>query len=127
MSTKAVASAICAMAAIAVAPLASSASTAAGSWAATASMATPRSSLTATALDDGRVLVVGEFGESTTELYDPPTGTWIPGGTLNEPRVLHVAVRLRDGRVLVAGGGAYTATARSYTTRRRTAGRRPGA
>ena len=58
--------------------------------------------------------MVGGVGESTTELYDPPTGTWIPGGTLNQPRWLHVAVRLRDGRVLVAGGGAYTAGAELY-------------
>ncbi len=112
MSTKAATCAICAMLAIAAAPLASSASTEAGSWTATASMSTPRDNLTTTPLDNGRVLVVGGVGESTTELYDPPTGTWIPGGTLNQPRWLHEAVRLRDGpatllrdgRVLVAGG-----------------------
>ena len=63
--------------------------------------------MTATPLADGRVLVVGGVGETTTELYDPPTGTWLPGGTLNQPRGLHVAVRLRDGRVLVAGSGRY--------------------
>jgi Kelch motif/Galactose oxidase, central domain len=77
-------------------------------------MATARSTLTATPLANGRVLVVGGVGESTTELYDPPTGTWSPGGTLNEPRWLHEAVRLRDGRVLVAGGGAYTSSAELY-------------
>ncbi|MGH3085324.1 MAG: kelch repeat-containing protein, partial [Gaiellaceae bacterium] len=86
----------------------------AGSWAATASMAIPRASLSATPLESGRVLVVGGVGDSTAELYDPPTGTWIPVGTLNQSRWLHVAVRLRDGRVLVAGGGAYTATAEVY-------------
>ena len=126
MSTKALASGICAMVAIAAAPLASSASTAAGSWTATASMSIARASMTATPLADGRVLVVGGVGESTTELYDPPTGTWIPGGTLNQPRWLHVAVRLRDGRVLVAAA-ARTPPVQSCTTRRRTAGRRPGA
>ena len=73
--------------------------------AATASMAIPRDNLTATPLANGRVLVVGGVGQSTTELYDPPTGTWIAGGTLNQPRWLHEAVRLRDGRVLLAGGG----------------------
>ncbi len=59
------------------------AETAAGSWTATASMSTPRAHLTATPLKNGRVLVVGGVGESTTELYDRPTGTWIPGGSLN--------------------------------------------
>jgi hypothetical protein len=65
-------------------------------------MAVPRDNLTATPLENGRVLVVGGVD---AELYDPPTGTWIPGGTLNQPRWLHEAVRLRDGRVLLAGGG----------------------
>jgi hypothetical protein len=77
-------------------------------------MATARDNLTATSLADGRVLVVGGVGESTTELYDPATGTWSPGGTLNEPRWLHGAVRLADGRVLVAGGGGYTPSAELY-------------
>src|SRR6266508_4407077 len=94
-----------AMASIPVAPATASLDTddAAGSWAATTSMAVARGSLTATVLGNGRVLVVGGAQESTTELYDPPTGTWIPGGTLNVPRWLHAAVRLGDGRVLVAG------------------------
>jgi hypothetical protein len=114
VSTKAAVSAICSLFAIAAAPLASSASTAAGSWTATADMAIPRDNLTATPLENGRVLVVGGTSESTSELYDPPTGTWIPGGTLSQPRWLHEAVRLRDGRVLVAGGGTYTASAELY-------------
>src|ERR671922_285362 len=70
--------------------------------------------MTATRLANGRILVVGGVGESTTELYDPSTGTWLPGGTLNQPRWLHIAVRLFDGRVLVAGGGAYTTSAELY-------------
>ena len=105
LTTKAAASAICALLAIVAAPLASSASTAAGSWTATADMAVPRNSLTATPLENGRVLVVGGTGESTAELYDPATGTWIPGGTLNEPRGLHEAVEPRAGRSPRAGSG----------------------
>ena len=68
LSTMAVAFVICAMLAIAATPLASSASTAAGSWTATADMAIPRDNLTATPLANGRVLVVGGVGESTIEL-----------------------------------------------------------
>jgi hypothetical protein len=97
----------------------SSASQAADSWTATASMAVARAGATATRLGNGHVLVVGGEGDtahnSTAELYDPATGTWIPAGTLNEPRTLHVAVRLADGRVLVAGGGWYSANAELYT------------
>jgi hypothetical protein len=83
-------------------------------WTATASMSVARAHLTATRLGNGRILIVGGVGESTTELYDPPTGTWIPGGTLNRPRWLHVAVPFADERVLVAGGGSYTASAELY-------------
>src|SRR5512145_2585138 len=58
------------------------------SWTATASMSTARGSLTATRLTNGRVLVVGGAGESTTELYDSAGGAWLAGGSLNEPRGL---------------------------------------
>lgn len=85
MRTRAVASAICAVLAIAAAPLAASADTAAGSWTATASISTPGAHLTATPLGNGRILVVGGVDQSTTELCDPSTGRWIPGGTLDEP------------------------------------------
>lgn len=128
MRTRSVASATCAVLTLAaLAPASSSSSlrvsarlvsaegsfvsTAAGSWTATASMSTPRSSLTATRLGNGRVLVVGGADVAIAEQYDPPTRTWIPAGTLNEPRGLHVALRLADGRVLVAGGGRYSAGA----------------
>src|SRR5437867_1615696 len=57
-----------------------------GTWAATASMSTPRANLTATRLGNGRVLVVGGEGDtthaSTAELYDPSTGSWIAAGML---------------------------------------------
>jgi hypothetical protein len=111
VSTRAVTFAVCAMLASLVVPFASSASTPAGGWTATASMSTARAHMTATPLANGRVLVVGGVGETTSELYSPATGTWSPGGVLNHPRWLHAAVRLADGRVLVAGGGGYTATA----------------
>ena len=70
--------------------------------------------LTATLLNDGRVLVVaadsgGASPQSlgflgTCELYDPATGTWSKTGTLNTPRDGFTATLLQNGEVLVAGG-----------------------
>ncbi len=73
---------------------------------------------TATALKDGRVLIVGgaeldSLGgrtvQKSAEIFDPRTGTF----TLLEgdaapllPRVFHTATLLPDGRVLIAGGEA---------------------
>jgi hypothetical protein len=61
-----------------------------------------RSSHTATLLGDGRVLVVGGFGDEHTvrsaELYDPTTGSWTPP----EPErslMDYTATLLSDGRV----------------------------
>ena len=83
----------------------------ANSWTATAPMSTARATPTATALSNGRILVVGG---STAELYDPVAGAWSPAGTLSQPRSGYfVAVRLADGRVLAAGG-QYTASAELY-------------
>ncbi len=67
-------------------------------------VSSPREFSTATALVDGRVLVVG--GESSTgaaDVYDEASGAWEPVAHMGMPRVQHVAVLLHDGRVLVAG------------------------
>lgn len=90
------------------------ASSALGTWTATANMATPRAYVTATPLASGRVLVIGGAEVSTAEVYDPATASWLPAGTLSEPAGVHVAVRLADGRVLVAGGGWYSTRAEIY-------------
>jgi hypothetical protein len=73
------------------------------------------SGLTATVLDDGRVLIVGGnswgAGVAKAEIYDPSTGMVTVVGDLNVARTDHTATRLPDGRVLVAGGssgGHYT-------------------
>ncbi|EYF07241.1 Kelch repeat-containing protein [Chondromyces apiculatus] len=58
-----------------------------------------------TVLADGRVLLVGAYGES--EIYDPATDTWTPVPALMaEFRGNGTATTLPDGDVLIAGGSA---------------------
>jgi Tol biopolymer transport system component len=75
----------------------------------TGSMKTPHRGHTATLLPDGRVLVVGNGGESSpsgasADLYDPATGEFSKTGSMKVGRWLHTATLLRDGRVLILGG-----------------------
>jgi Galactose oxidase, central domain len=70
----------------------------------------PRDGHTATALADGRVLIVGGWVREGTapleaaELFDPATGTFELAGTLHVGRGGHTATVMRDGRVLITGG-----------------------
>lgn len=82
---------------------------AAGPWADSTSLANGRYDHTATALANGKVLVMG--GASTTwlaapELYDPSTNTWTATGGLSSSsaRQRHTATLLPNGKVLIAGG-----------------------
>ncbi len=86
-----------------------------GSWTPTGSMSKPRHYHTATALADGRVLVVGgSWYQSSSsscvtvyadaEIYDPASGTWAGKLNLVHQRVEHTATLLSDGKVLIAGG-----------------------
>ena len=85
-----------------------------GSFSLTGSMATARVTQTATALLDGRVLVVGGATGCATgvscrsvasaEVYDPKTGKFSPTGSMAAARTWASATRLLDGRVLIAGG-----------------------
>ena len=80
-----------------------------GKWTLTGSMMAGRTSLTATLLQNGKVLVAGGSDYqircyATAELYDPSTGTWTLTGSMTQPRCLHSATLLSNGEVLVSGG-----------------------
>ncbi len=71
----------------------------------------------ATALQDGRVLVVGGTGLhgdlGSAEIYDPATGNWASTGGLEMQVVGATITLLTNGNVLIAGGfKPHTATAR---------------
>ena len=63
---------------------------------------------TATLLLDGRVLVVGGYGNTATlnsaEIYDPGIGMWTTTDHMATARGSHTATLLPDGTVLVVGG-----------------------
>lgn len=87
---------------------------AAGSWSPTGPMASPRFEHTATALDDGRVVITGGLGPvgvataigplRSTEIYDPAAGAFLASTDMAEGRTNHAAARLSDGAVIVSGG-----------------------
>ncbi|MET0773292.1 MAG: kelch repeat-containing protein, partial [Candidatus Limnocylindrales bacterium] len=85
---------------------------------------TMRLMATATALDNGLVLIAGGASGMATgfslggsdepsgpqtyasaDLYDPATDTYTPTGSMAHPRTFHTATLLADGRVLIVGGG----------------------
>jgi hypothetical protein len=89
-----------------------------GSWRATSSMSTSRFEHTATALADGKVLMVGGQGPgeggrvtalATAELYDPAADSFVATTNLSEGRTNHAAALLADkSTVLVVGGAGGT-------------------
>ncbi|WP_438007430.1 kelch repeat-containing protein [Sorangium sp. So ce321] len=80
-----------------------------GVWSRVAPLLLRRRTQTATALADGRVLVVGgdrtsDGGGDRVEIYDPVADTWTAAAPMSTRRERHTATLLPDGRVLVAGG-----------------------
>ena len=74
-----------------------------------------RIGMTATALPDGRVLVIGggtldsagnlATVSNTVEVYDPINGQFLPTDiVLSEPRAFHTATLLQTGEVMIVGG-----------------------
>jgi hypothetical protein len=80
-----------------------------GAFTATGPMLANRRMHSSTLLPDGRVLIVGGLGASTStpaEIYDPASGIFTPTGTPIWPRGGHTAVLLTTGKVLIVGGYA---------------------
>jgi hypothetical protein len=80
-------------------------------FALTGSMSVGRIGHATVRLKEGRVLVVGGFGEgerrklwTTAEIYDPGTGSFSTVGAMIATRVAPTATLLKDGRVLIVGG-----------------------
>lgn len=85
-----------------------------GAWTTVASLRRSRTGLTATTLEDGRVLVTGGETRSqgtrrslaSAELYLVGEDRWANGGEMDCPRSEHDAVLLEDGRVVAVAGDA---------------------
>lgn len=87
----------------------------------TGSMSAGRANLTATALQNGLVLVAGGYNSngvlSSAELYDSNTGTFAATGSMSTERMDFTGSALQSGKVLVAGGqlaGGAAASAELY-------------
>ena len=79
---------------------------------ATGSMMVPRSSPTATLLQNGKVLIAGGYGTGKlTELYDPATGQFTNAGNMVGIVWVTSATLLSNGKVILTGTTANTGIA----------------
>ena len=75
----------------------------------TGSLPTPRGHHASALLDDGRVLILGGWGDDAIGegddafIYDPTTTAFTSTGSLSVQRLAPFVVTLDDGRVLVVG------------------------
>lgn len=81
------------------------------------SMQVGRSSHSAVALADGRVLITGGWTRNgvtaSAELFDSSTNRFTPAGAMTVPRADHAVVTLPTGRILLIGGERATQVALS--------------
>jgi N-acetylneuraminic acid mutarotase len=79
-----------------------------GKWTPTGSLLTARVCHRATLLPDGRVLIVGGFGNagdlSSVELYDPKERVFTQASDMSTGRCYNTSTLLPNGKVLVVGG-----------------------
>lgn len=81
-------------------------------WLATAPMHSVRAAAAVGSLQDGTVVVVGGYDNTTwqvladAERYDPTIGVWRSAGTMSTPRTYASVTVLPDGTLLVVGGRA---------------------
>jgi Kelch motif len=72
-------------------------------------LASPRTSHAAVGLPDGRVVILGGWGDhgqaiGRVEIYDPASGTFSAKGDLAQPRSDMTATLVPGGKIVVAGG-----------------------
>lgn len=73
-------------------------------WRRAGDLNTARVTAQAVALDDGKVLITGGSGDTTSEVFDPASGRWSRAGSTNDSRSGAVVAALPGGRALAAGG-----------------------
>ncbi|HVE47443.1 MAG TPA: kelch repeat-containing protein [Acidimicrobiales bacterium] len=103
-------------------------------WSNTGSLASPRSSHSASPISGGRVLVAGgrnnnsesSFELQSVEIFDSATNSWAAAASLSVPRRIHSATALGSGAVLVSGGvGAAGGSSELYVEQHRRCSRVP--
>jgi hypothetical protein len=89
---------------------------AAGTWSSAANLPLVKWRHTATLLNNGYVLVAGNFGVAgnSARLYDPATNTWNTAPNMLALRFDHTATLLPGGQKVLMAGGSTTSSAETY-------------